>query len=233
MQNDYYKNIEENISRFLNELSEKIEKITEKINVSASLEALSAFAELLKNIPDDIKDTQFFENVQKLQKINLHYEDVIWVTEEFGVNYSKDNWEKLSDGYSTKSPLQQYIARIIVDQTLANREKLIVLLAHMEPLIYETLEMTKTKNSKIKTDVCEVSVKQNSGMTSESFEKVFVLAVVYIVFANTNSYTEIIDTRLPFRNNILHNGIVMYGNDDIDLAYELLVDLIEILMSLD
>ena len=81
MQNDYYKNIEENISRFLNELSEKMEKITEKINVSASLEALSVFAELLKNIPDDIKDTQFFENVQKLQKINLHYEDVIWVTE--------------------------------------------------------------------------------------------------------------------------------------------------------
>ena len=233
MQNDYYKNIEENISRFLNELSEKMEKITEKINVSASLEALSVFAELLKNIPDDIKDTQFFENVQKLQKINLHYEDVIWITEEFGVNYSKDNWEKLSDGDSTKSPLQQYIARIIVDQTLDNREKLIVLLAHMEPLIYETLEMTKTKNSKIKTDVCEVSVKQNSGMTSESFGKVFVLAVVYIVFANTNSYTEIIDTRLPFRNNILHNGIVMYGNDDIDLAYELLVDLIEILMSLD
>ncbi len=34
MQNDYYKNIEENISRFLNELSEKMEKITEKINVS-------------------------------------------------------------------------------------------------------------------------------------------------------------------------------------------------------
>jgi hypothetical protein len=210
-----------------------MEKITEKINVSASLEALSVFAELLKNIPDDIKDTQFFENVQKLQKINLHYEDVIWVTEEFGVNYSKDNWEKLSDGDSTKSPLQQYIARIILDQTLDNREKLIVLLAHMEPLIYETLEMTKTKNSKIKTDVCEVSVKQNSGMTSESFGKVFVLAVVYIVFANTNSYTEIIDIRLPFRNNILHNGIVMYGNDDIDLAYELLVDLIEILMSLD
>ena len=233
MQNDYYKNIEENISRFLNELSEKMEKITEKINVSASIEAMSVFAELLKNIPDDIKDTQFFENVQKLQKINLHYEDVIWVTEELGVNYSKDNWEKLSDGVSAKSPLQQYIARIIVDQTLDNREKLIVLLAHMEPLIYETLEMTKTKNSKIKTDVCEVSVKQNSGMTSESFGKVFVLAVVYIVFANTNSYTEIIDTRLPFRNNILHNGIVVYGNDDIELAYELLVDLIEILMSLD
>lgn len=233
MQNDHYKNIDDNISRFLNELSEKIEKITEKINVSASLEALSAFAEILKNIPDDIKDTQFFENVQKLQKINLHYEDVIWVVEEFGVNYTKDNWGKLSDGDSSKSPLQQYIARIIVDQTLDNREKLIVLLAHMEPLIYETLEMTKTKNSKIKNDVCEVSVKQNSGMTSESFGKVFVLAVVYIVFANTDSYTEKIDTRLPFRNNILHNGIVMYGNDDVGVAYGLLVDLIEILISLN
>ena len=199
--------------------------------MSASLEALTAFTEILKNLPDDIKDTQFFENVQKLQKINLHYEDVIWVTEDFGVSYTKDNWVKLSDG--SKSPLQQYIARIIVDQTLDNREKLIVLLAHVEPLIYETLEMTKTKNSKIKTDVCEVSVKQNSGMSSESFGNIYVLAVMYIVFANTDSYTEQIDARLPFRNNILHNGIVMYGNDDVDLAYGLLVDLIEILISLD
>lgn len=53
---------------------------------------------------------------------------------------------------------------------------------------------------------------------------------MYIVFANTDSYTEEIDKRILFRNNILHNGIITYADEDIDVAYELLVDLIEILI---
>ena len=36
---------------------------------------------------------------------------------------------------------------------------------------------------------------------------------------------------MPFRNNILHNGITDYSEEDIDVAYELLVDLIEILIQ--
>lgn len=53
---------------------------------------------------------------------------------------------------------------------------------------------------------------------------------MYIVFANTDSYTEEIDRRIPFRNNILHNGIVQYSDEEVDIAYDLLVGLIEILM---
>ena len=34
----------------------------------------------------------------------------------------------------------------------------------------------------------------------------------------------------PFRNNILHNGIVEYGTDDIHSAYELLVEFISMLV---
>lgn len=75
-----------------------------------------------------------------------------------------------------------------------------------------------------------MTVKENKGMSVESLGKVYVLAVMYIVFANTDSYTEEIDNRMPFRNNILHNGITDYSEEDIDVAYELLVDLIEILI---
>ena len=39
-----------------------------------------------------------------------------------------------------------------------------------------------------------------------------------VVFANTDAYTKEIDKRIPFRNNILHNGIVEYGTDDIHSA---------------
>ncbi len=35
---------------------------------------------------------------------------------------------------------------------------------------------------------------------------------------------------IPFRNNILHNGIVEYGTDDIHSAYELLVEFISMLV---
>lgn len=67
----------------------------------------------------------------------------------------------------------------------------------------------------------------------ESLGKIYVLAVTYIIFANTDSYTDEIDKRIPFRNNILHNGIVTYADEDIDVAYELLVDLIEILIRVE
>ena len=116
---------------------------------------------------------------------------------------------------------------------MGKRGKLIILLAHIEPLIYKTLEISKTKNMKVKTAVNKVSVDDNGGMSAESLGKIYVLAVTYIIFANTDSYTNEIDKRIPFRNNILHNGIVMYSDEDIDVAYELLLGFIEILITVE
>ena len=59
------------------------------------------------------------------------------------------------------------------------------------------------------------------------------LAVTYIIFANNDAYKDEIDKIIPFRNNILHNGIVMYSDEDIDVAYELLLGLIEILITVE
>jgi hypothetical protein len=230
MEKDNYNNIFENIDRFELKVSEGMAKIVEGINVMASSEALLAFVEFLQNIPANIKGTQFFGKVQELQKINLHYEDVVWLVEDFGISYTEETWQKLSECENDKSNLCRYIAKIIISTSMEKREKLIVLLAHIEPLIYETLEMSKGTNSKLKQDVKKVSIKENDGMSAENLGKVFVLAVMHIVFANTDSYTEEIDKRIPFRNNILHNGIVMYSDGDINIAYELLVDLIEILI---
>ena len=230
MKNDSHNNIFENIGRFVIKVSEGMVKIVEEINVMASSEALLAFVEFLQNIPDDIKETKFFKEVQKLQKINLRYEDVVWLVEDFGLSYTEKIWQKMSGGENEKSDLHQYIAKIILSTSMERREKVTVLLAHMEPLIYETLEMSKGSNGKLKQDVSKVWIKENEGMSAESLGKIYVLAVMYIVFANTDSYTEEIDKRIPFRNNILHNGIVMYSDEEIDIVYELLVDLIEILM---
>lgn len=61
-------------------------------------------------------------------------------------------------------------------------------------------------------------------------EGIDVMGITYVVFANTDAYTKEIDKRIPFRNNILHNGIVEYGTDDIHSAYELLVEFISMLV---
>ena len=86
---------------------------------------------------------------------------------------------------------------------------------------------------RLKPAVKKVSVEDNEGMSAESIGKIYVLAVMYIIFANTDAYTDEIDKRIPFRNNILHNGIVMYSDEDIDVAYELLLGLIEILITVE
>lgn len=92
MKNDNYNNIFGNMSRVVLKASEGMAKIVEEINVMASQQALRVFAEFLQNIPDGIKDTRFFRKVQELKNINLRYEDVVWLMEDFGLNYSEENW---------------------------------------------------------------------------------------------------------------------------------------------
>ncbi len=233
MKNDNYNNMTENLSRVFLKVSKDMTKIVEGINVTASLKALETFAEFLQNIPDDIKDTIFFGKVQDLKNINLRYEDIVWIVEDFGLIYTEENWQSMLKSEQNKSNLHQYIAKTILSTSMEKREKLIILLAHVEPLIYKTLEISKTKNMKVKKAVNKVSVEDNEGMSAESLGKIYVLAVTYIVFANTDSYTEEIDKRIPFRNNILHNGIVLYSDEDIDVTYELLLGLIEILITVE
>ena len=197
MKNDNYNNMTENLSRVLLKASKDMAKIVEGINVTASLKALETFAEFLQNIPDDIKDTIFFGKVQDLKNINLRYEDVVWIVEDFGLIYTEEKWQGMLKSEHNKSDLHQYIAKTILSTSMEKREKLIILLAHIEPLIYKTLEISKTRNMKLKFAVNKVSVDDNGGMSAESLGKIYVLAVTYIIFANTDAYTDEIDKRLP------------------------------------
>lgn len=92
MKNDNYNNMIENLSRVVLKASKDMAKIVEGINLEAPLEALKTFAEFLQNIPDDIKDTIFFGKVQDLKNINLRYEDVVWIVEDFGLIYTEHHF---------------------------------------------------------------------------------------------------------------------------------------------
>lgn len=232
MERNKYNNIIENITGYLDDLSKICAKVVEKFNVMASSEILQTLDDFIQNIPKDIKETKFFQKVQELSKKNLQYEDVVWLIEDFGLDYTKKFWHDLAGNQKNRTDLQIYIAKIILSDSIKKREKLIVLLAHMEVMIFETLKIEKNPNVKLKPTVTKITIKENDGMSVESLGKIYVLAVTYIVFANTDSYKEEIDRRMPFRNNILHNGILAYSDENINVAYELLIDLIGILIYL-
>ena len=232
MERNKYNNIIENITGYLDDLSKICAKVVEKFNVMASSEILQTLDDFIQNIPKDIKETKFFQKVQELSKKNLQNEDVVWLIEDFGLDYTKKFWHDLAGNQKNRTDLQIYIAKIILSDSIKKREKLIVLLAHMEVMIFETLKIEKNPNVKLKPTVTKITIKENDGMSVESLGKIYVLAVTYIVFANTDSYKEEIDRRMPFRNNILHNGILAYSDENINVAYELLIDLIGILIYL-
>ena len=142
----------------------------------------------------------------------------------------EDAEEELMEYYEQENKLHCYIKSIISNPSISEREKLVILLSHIEPLIYNTLNYTKQPYSKVKQIVKRMSIDENEGMSSESVGKLYVMGITYVVFANTDAYTKKIDKRIPFRNNILHNGIVEYGTDDIHSAYELLVEFISMLV---
>jgi hypothetical protein len=226
-----YKNsFADNLTESAALLAEITSRIVEGIDVTSLKETLSIFGKFLENIPDDAKNTIFFGKVMELKKLNLKYEDVVWLIDDFGTSYTESKWKKIAENEDAKFALQRYIGEIVSSSSLNKREKLIILLAHMEPLIYETTKISKGSNDHLKEEVERVSIKNNQGMSAESLGKIYVLAVMYIVFANTSKYTDAIDKRMPFRNNILHNGIVTYSDEDIDVAYDLMINLIEILL---
>ena len=70
-------------------------------------------------------------------------------------------------------------------------------------------------------------------MSVNNYLFVYVAAIVMVVYADTRNIENTIDRRLPHRNNILHNGIVDYGNDELCKAYRCLVSFIAIIDLID
>ena len=101
------------------------------------------------------------------------------------------------------------------------REKALVILIHFERLLYETSEVSKTKDG-IKEDMKKLT-RGDLEVGSYSFFAIIMFGIAKIVYANTRGFDEPIDKNIPFRHNILHNGIVNYSKDEIKNLYELLL----------
>ena len=211
-------------------LADKITQFKNTVNFEMSLPVLNTLCEYFHNIPDDVKETIFFQKVEGLNTVNLWKEDIDWVVKDFGFEHGKyTDWLVKKE---EESELYTYIKNIINSKSIKKKKKLVILLSHFEPLIYHVIKATRKRFGKIKDVVRGETISDDIEISTKSIGKLYVLAETYIVFSNTDNYDSI-DKRIPFRNNILHNGTLSYEDDDINEAYELLVKYICMLVWLE
>lgn len=170
-------------------------------------------------IPEKAKDSLLYKNTVILN-CDIKYSEVMNYLEIFdhktkrvALNYIRN--------YKAQSETDKYIKKIINDKRVNIREKLLIVLIHFEKLLYETSKVSKTKYG-IKSDVGELT-KEDLEMGSYGFSVIVMYGIAKIVFADTRKFKETIDKRIPFRNHILHNGIVEYNDNGIKEAYEILL----------
>ena len=214
-------NISNGVVDALKAIADNTRDMLKNINMDSLRCTLLMISDVLSSIPKDVKDTAFFKKVDKFsncKEYDLTYENIGWFLEDIRNEVLIEAADK-----ELQTELAKYIVQIKENSTLDIREKIIVLLAHMEPLIYETLHHEKTSHDKLKIKVKEITVVNNKGMSPESLAKVYVYGICSIVFANTDNFDISIDNRIPFRNNILHNGVLSCSDDELETAYEVLV----------
>ena len=170
-------------------------------------------------IPDTAKQSILYKKTVAFNK-DIKYLEVKDYVGNFDYKTKKEALEYIN-GYKSQSKIDDYIKNIISDQRINNREKALLILIHFERLLYETSETPKTKEG-IKKDVAKLTEK-DLNIGSYSFSVIIMLGIAKIVFANTRDFDEPIDKKIPFRNNVMHNGIVNYSNEDVKKLYELLL----------
>ena len=177
--------------------------------------------DFFSNLPDDIQDTELFHHITQLEKSEITYAEIEWIQELFGYPSFDVDVQTLHNK-GNKSELDQYVLSIIESNTMLPREKIVVLLAHFEALVFQTANYERKAKDKVKKIISDNAYGVHE-MELENYRKILLAGIVFIVFSNTDNYKNEIIMRIPFRNNILHRGTMAYSDDDIKEAYEILV----------
>lgn len=230
--NDISKNLREAMGIVAKRTEEIRNKVTDALNNFAKTEEFQRLVEMFNNIPDDVQKTVFFQKCQYLSKNNLTYEEVEWLFDELEIANMKEANAVIQKCVDKDNVIHNYIKNIMENDNLGNREKLIIVLCHFERLIYSALRREKKRKEGAKAMLNSELIKNNHGMDSKNLYRTVLLAITNVVFANTDNFTNI-DRRLPFRNNILHRGLVDYTNIEVDTAYETLLIFVAHIMQMN
>lgn len=151
-QHDHWFFRSEHIANLLS-LSEKIGNMVLSINEAMTRFAASdTFANLVKffqSIPTDVQKTELFQRISGFKKAEITYADVEWLQDRFGYM----TYDMAVDAVRKKTeptPLGAYVLSVIESSQLSHREKTIVLLAHFEELVYQTMSRERKAKDKIK-----------------------------------------------------------------------------------
>ena len=212
-----------------NKLSEFTFNVSQHMQSFLQSEEFQELSRFVQQLPKELRDSRVYHEAMALEnKPNIRYEEVEWIPKHFGLNNLHVVKMNLQNQVYEENSLEHYLTRIILSDRMAKREKLIVLLAHIESLIYEAIGHTRAKRESVRT-VSSQQVKATDPFDLKSYYTIIVFAIAHVIFANNDNFT-VIDKRLPFRNNILHRGIMEYSSNDIDSAYAYLCECITILL---
>lgn len=209
----------------LSELCETIGKIVLSANKAMTefvqSDVFKQLVDFFSNIPDDIQETELFQHIISLEKAEITYNEIEWLQEMLGYQSYDASVNDLTSK-EEKSELDKYVLSIIESELISPREKIIVLLAHFESLVYQVMTYERKSWDKVKRIVSQ-NANDSHEMEMESYTKILLAGIVFVVFSDTDNYKNEIDKRIPFRNNILHRGVMIYSDEEIKEAYELLV----------
>ncbi len=195
------------------------------INISSKLgEIFEQLQSTLRKLDfSNIKDKELYSKVQSINpKQDIVLEDMEWLYEDY---------EKLSDVLDSDfsfldSELGNYLKKNIYSRNIAKREKIVILITHIEKLIEECLDESFGKSG-IKQEVKNAINSKLDRVTGANIGRCYILAITNIVFARTDDFTDELDKRIPFRNHILHNGIYQYSDSEISQMYFVLLSFIK------
>ena len=219
----------ENIEKNLVMMAEVLEKILLFSDRNKIFESAETIANVLTKLPREVKNTRLFKNVIKYERLEIKYEDILFFLDDCSLECGNDDWDMFLRTDEDESKLYSYIRKIIQNQEIKKREKVIILLAHMEELILDAIRCSRQPNDKFKDVIEDVAIKHNKEISFNAVAKLYVLGIMYIVFSNTDAYKTSIDKKIPFRNNILHRGIVSYDEEDFETQYDMLLIFIRML----
>ena len=153
--------------------------------------------------------------------IDIQYNDIKWI-----LNYFCE--EEIVDKIMTSCkkinvPVFDYVGNVIQCEKYEKRDKIVLILAHMEACIFHCLKIVRN-NSGIVKNINNVVLKNDDmKITNANYARIFLMGIVKVLYANTDNFKFKIDKRIPFRNHILHQGIVKYTDEEIETMYFVLI----------
>lgn len=199
-----------------------------------SKETLNEILEILQNSEyvklnkielESTHDSLYYEDMITMPSIDIQFNDIKWmlgfwceeeVTQKIIINCKKIN-----------IPVFDYICEVIQYKKYEKRDKIVLILAHIETCIFHCLEIVRKSSGIVKNINRVVSQNDDTRVTNANYARIFLMGIVKVIYANTDKFEHTLDKRIPFRNHILHHGIVEYMDEEIETMYLVLISFFE------